>query len=128
MTDGGGNWISSGVEYAGDDCPFCGQAIKGLPLVAAFKAVFSQKYTDLRAEISALQDAISQQLGDTALANQIAVAEKNKAGIEFWQDYISFGWDATNLPDNFAEAARQLRANARHCSKLKHARRWSASN
>jgi wobble nucleotide-excising tRNase len=112
MTDGGGNWISSGLEYVGDDCPFCGQDIKGLPLVRAFRVVFSQTYKDLRTEISALQNILSQQLGDAALATQTAVAEKNNADSEFWQEYVTFNWQATKPPRSFAEAASRLCVNA----------------
>jgi wobble nucleotide-excising tRNase len=112
MTDGGGNWISSGIEYAGDDCPFCGQDIRGLPLVSAFRVVFSQTYKDLRAEISMLQDALSQQFGEATLATQTATAEKTKAAIEFWQEYVTFDWQTTQLPDSFADTARQLRTQA----------------
>lgn len=83
MTDGGGNWISGGLEYAGDDCPFCGQDIRGLPLVSAFKAVFSQSYQDLRTEISGLKELLLQQMGDAGLAKLASVAEKNNAASEF---------------------------------------------
>jgi hypothetical protein len=35
VTADGAEWIATGVEYArGGDCPFCGQNIRGLPLVA----------------------------------------------------------------------------------------------
>jgi wobble nucleotide-excising tRNase len=44
MAADGGNWIAEGVNHAGKDtCPFCGQDIRGLPLIAAFRAVFSDR-------------------------------------------------------------------------------------
>lgn len=35
MTASGGNWIADGLGHADDTCPFCGQDIRGLPLIAA---------------------------------------------------------------------------------------------
>jgi wobble nucleotide-excising tRNase len=112
MADNGGDWIATGLEHAGDNCPFCGQGIQGLPLVAAFKAVFSQQYKDLRAEIAAAQVSILQELGEAALANQVAAAERNNAGSEFWQKYVAFDWTKISPPADFASAAIALRESA----------------
>jgi wobble nucleotide-excising tRNase len=112
MADNGGNWIASGLDHAADSCPFCGQDIQGLPLVAAFKAVFSQRYKILRTQISGFRERVAQQLGDAALAKQAAVAERNKAGVEFWEQYVSREWPGVSLPAEFAEAASNLRTVA----------------
>lgn len=112
MGPGASNWISTGVEYANNDCPFCGQGIEGLPLVSAFKAVFSQRFKDLQTEVSAMRAMVADQLGDASLANQAVVAERNHADSEFWQRYVSFDWRKTTLPQEFCAAASNLRTQA----------------
>ena len=108
MSGEGENWISAGIGYAGDDCPFCGQSIKGLPLVSAFKAVFSEQYKNLQTKIEAAQGTISRQLGEAALANQATIAERNRASAEFWRTYVTFDWSKTELPQEFATASNNL--------------------
>ena len=67
MPADGGSWIADGIEYAaGDNCPFCGQDIKGLPLIAAFRAIFSDRYKALGEEIAGAPGAVEKVLGDAA--------------------------------------------------------------
>lgn len=108
MAAEGQNWIESGLQHAEEDCPFCGQSIKGLPLVAAYRAVFSQKYRNLRDIVAVMQTDVAQQLGEAALANQSTIAERNKAGYEFWQKYVDFDWQSTALPTEFKNAATEF--------------------
>lgn len=37
----------------GDTCPYCGQDIRCVPLIAAYRAVFSDRYKSLGADIAA---------------------------------------------------------------------------
>ena len=81
----------TGNEYAaGDNCPFCGQDIKGLPLIAAFRAIFSDRYKALGEEIAGALGAVEKVLGDAALAELDTLAEQNKGAVEFWQRYCAF--------------------------------------
>jgi wobble nucleotide-excising tRNase len=96
MPADGGSWIADGIEYAaGDNCPLCGQDIKGLPLIAAFRAIFSDRYKALGEEIAGALGAVEKVLGDAALARLDTLAEQNKGAVEFWQRYCAF--DATPL-------------------------------
>lgn len=53
MHDRGRTWLSEGLGYIRNDaCPFCGQSVKGLPLIAAYRAYFSKAYNALRTEIA----------------------------------------------------------------------------
>ena len=133
MSAEGENWISAGIGHVGDDCPFCGQSIKGLPLVTAFKAVFSEQYKNLQAEIEAMQASVLRQLGEAALANQATIAERNKSSAEFWQKYVTFDWPKTEYHKSSPQH-RKICASARsRCLVPKDARRlrrycWIASS
>lgn len=43
MHEQGRTWLSEGLGYIGNNlCPFCGQSLQGLALIAAYKAYFSE--------------------------------------------------------------------------------------
>ena len=107
MTAAGG-WIATGIEHAGDTCPFCGQDIRGLQLIAAFRAVFSDRYKALAAEITATKTAVLQAIGDAALARLDTVREQNRAGAEFWSKYCNIDAETFDLPAEFASKVRAL--------------------
>ncbi|SMG52576.1 AAA family ATPase [Paracoccus sp. J56] len=108
MTASGGNWIADGLGHADDTCPFCGQDIRELPLIAAFRAVFSERYKALVGEIAAMKAVVMRDMGDAALARLGTVAEQNKGGVEFWQKYCAIEAPALTLPTEAVEAIRAL--------------------
>ncbi len=112
MTASGGNWIADGLGHAVDTCPFCGQYIRGLPLIAAFRAVFSERYEALAGEIATVKAGVARDMGDGALARLGTVAEQNNGGIEFWQKYCAIEASALALPTETVEAIRALAAAA----------------
>ena len=69
MTDRGEAWIADGMPYAAATCPFCGQSLKGLSLIEAYRAVFSDGYSTLKAEIAALRHDIDQAFGSPRSAS-----------------------------------------------------------
>lgn len=106
MTATGGNWIAEGLGHAADTCPFCGQDIEGLPLITAFRAVFSERYKALAGEIAAMKARIERDMGDATLARLGTVAEQNNGGVEFWQKYCAIEAPALALPADAVEAIR----------------------
>jgi len=49
MGEDGESWLQDGAGYIADDnCPFCGQGLKGVALVKAYQQVFSDGYEELR--------------------------------------------------------------------------------
>ena len=112
MSAGDGNWIATGVEHAGNTCPFCGQDIKGLPLIAAFRAVFSERYKLVRSNIGAMKTRITQLFGDAALARLDTAVARNKGDIEFWSKYCAFDPAPLGLPIDVAAAYRTLGVRA----------------
>ena len=108
MSDGGGNWIAEGLEYAFDNCPFCGQDITGLPLVAAYRSIFSERYKALAGEITSAAASITQLFGETALARLETLAEQNKVAVAFWSQYCTLGAIPLDLPAGTSTAASDL--------------------
>jgi wobble nucleotide-excising tRNase len=112
MTTSGGTWIADGLGHVVDTCPFCGQDIRGLPLIAAFRAVFSERYEALAEEIATMKVGVARDMGDGTLARLGTVAEQNNGGVEFWQKYCAIETSALTLPTEADEAIRSLAAAA----------------
>lgn len=112
MAADGGNWIAAGLNRAGETCPFCGQDIRSLPLIAAFRAVFSERYKALAEEIDAMRARVVQDMGDAALARLDTLSERNSGGIDFWRNYCRIEDPAPALPAGAVDATRALAAAA----------------
>ncbi len=109
MEEDGGNWIAEGLEHAdGETCPFCGQGIGGLPLIAAYRDVFSDRYRALGEEITAMRKQIAQQFGDGAIGRLNTDTERNNGAVEFWSRYCTFDPTPFSVPDNIPSAMRTL--------------------
>ena len=107
MEADGGNWIAKGLEHGdGKSCPFCGQDIRGLSLVAAYRAIFSDRYKALRREITGMRSQIAEQFGEGAIGRLNIRAEQNYGAVEFWSRYCAFDPVPLTVPDNIAGAVR----------------------
>ena len=68
LGEGGEQWLRRGMEFAQSDiCPFCGQGLRGLALVDAYRGFFSALYEELVSEIAAERRAIDQKFTDERL-------------------------------------------------------------
>ena len=104
-----GNWIAEGLEHIdGETCPFCGQDIRDFPLIAAYRAVFSDRYAALRGEITAMRNQIVEQFGDGTIGRLNTLAEQNKGTVEFWSRFCTFDPAPLTIPDDIAGAIRTL--------------------
>ena len=109
MEADGGNWIAEGLEHTnGETCPFCGQVIQGLSLVAAYRVVFSDRYKALRDEITTMRNQIAGQFGDGAIGRLNTRAEQNKGTVEFWSRFCTFDPERLAFSDHIPGAIHAL--------------------
>lgn len=108
----GTHWIVQGIDHSNESCPFCGQGIEDLPLVTAYRTVFSDSYKDLRGAIAGMEAIINHTFGDTALAKLDTLAEQRKGGIEFWSKYCQLDTTALAYPESVAGAIKSLKEAA----------------
>ena len=77
MTDHGEAWLAEGTPFIADEkCPYCGQSLEGLPLIAAYRSLFSNTYNQLKADIATLRVTVERDFGDKttgALTTQAAI-------------------------------------------------------
>ena len=120
MDAGGGNWIAEGLRHGDDsNCPFCGQSICGLPLIKAYRSVFSRRYRELRNEIRAMRKQVDELFGERAIGELNTLAEQNRNGVDFWRRYCSFEPGPCLLQDEIPDAIRGLRHSAARLLKRK---------
>jgi wobble nucleotide-excising tRNase len=89
MTEVGRVWVTEGLENADKDCPFCGQNIEDVPLVASYRAVFGETYKQLKISVSSMKSQLDLAFGEAAAARINLQAEQFHNGVEFWSQYAS---------------------------------------
>ena len=88
---GGESWIADGMKRLpqSDDetCPFCGQRVAGLELVAHYRAYFSEGYAQLKQDVADMIMSVDRIHADgTQVAFERAVGTTRQTG-QFWANY-----------------------------------------
>jgi len=103
-------WVAEGQQFIDDKaaCPFCAQSLKGIGLVTAYKAYFSDEYNNLKARVtgmkSALDSSLSPRVGEAVLQS----CATNDERYAQWREHVN-----VPLPTLDAEQLRgELRATA----------------
>ena len=105
-------WLAQGTGFEkGDECPFCGLAIDGNDLVAAYRGCFGEAYKALKEEVAKLRNDVSAFGNErTQLLTQQAL-QSNVELTEFWKQFVSFEPLEFKL-EEFLSAISELRAHA----------------
>ncbi len=113
MDEDGQAWISKGLDWVHDDCcPFCGQNIKGAPLVSFYKQFFFASCSELIDKINNLQQKITNEMGEGALEKLGTVFADNNNGLQFWKPVAPIELAEVDYDMLIAEPIRVLREAA----------------
>lgn len=103
MDQRGEGWIEQGLEYMQDDqCPFCGQNLVGINLIAAYRSYFSRTYRNLKDEIGRMSSCLEGMLAQEKILGIRGTVADNESRSEFWKDHV----DAPFPQIAFEEIAR----------------------
>ena len=121
LGEGGESWVSDGVEKARQRdenvCPFCGQDMHGIDLVAHYRAYFSQEYANLKQTVSQLISHVARNHADGKHVGFERAVSTLTQSMRFWSIYcdvptveidsaaIVDAWNAARTP-----VAEQLQA------------------
>lgn len=98
MDNKGEIWISQGMPYIKDEqCPFCGQDINKVDLVAAYRSYFNQAYKDLKKEIADRSKFLGETWTQDVILTLQSNIESNKSLSEFWREYIASDFPTISL-------------------------------
>lgn len=103
-----GGWVSQALDKTEDSCPFCGQDLKGVDLITAYRAVFGQGYKALKADIESMQKRIAQIFGAAAIAAYTTAAEQHAAALQFWSQYSPLDTSVLTFPQTAGAAIKAL--------------------
>ena len=118
LGEGGESWVADGVQKAAQDggqlCPFCGQSIDGVALIAHYQAYFRQEYSRLKETVSTLIDDIER---NHAHGKQVEFERTVSTLIQsrqFWSSYCvmpSVEIDSADIVDSW-NALERLSASS----------------
>jgi len=87
MEGRGEPWLTQGLGYAADSCPFCGQALDGIALIQAYRDYFNREYLALREEVTRHRGDVDDAFGDRMAGLVEQTLLRNNNAVEFWQAY-----------------------------------------
>lgn len=99
------DWLSTGLKHVQDDCPFCGQKLKGLDLTAAYRTFFNAEYDKFRLEQQQYRALPGRHYSDDKIALLNSRLETNASSAEVWKRYVTF--TEPELRSNVASGSRR---------------------
>lgn len=113
MADHGEAWLADGMPYVVDDkCPFCGQDVEGVSLIAAYRSLFSEAYRQLKTKIGELRATVARDFGDSVIGRFTTQVADNRAHLGFWKDYCTLDWTGLELSVDIEATVVGLRCAA----------------
>lgn len=113
MQRNGEPWITQGLGYASDACPFCAQNLEGIALIQAYRDYFNREYLTLRTEVNRHAGDIDDAFGErmSSLLEQIILRNTNTA--DFWKAYCQLNPPILPEAAQTAEIVADLRRAAK---------------
>lgn len=106
------DWVSLGQLFVrNNDCPFCGQILKGIDLIEAYKSYFNEAYVKLKQEIEKFRNDVESLLNEDKIRHLQSTISNNAACIAVWKDQLEITPPIINI-DEFREAIQNLKKNA----------------
>lgn len=100
MDEQGEAWLRQGMRYiSGERCPFCGQDIRPAELIAAYRAYFSQAYSELKEEIGDRQQRVQELMSRQNIVALQRNADGNVQHAEFWRDHVPAKYPQVNVEE-----------------------------
>lgn len=100
------NWLETGVNYLpGEACPFCGQSLDGVELIAILQTYFSEEFRRLSGDLDRSLAAVEDALGDRALDALGLRLQAAQSRVGSWSRLV----DVNDLALDSTEAVEELR-------------------
>lgn len=115
---GGEAWIADGssrannlAEKGSNECPYCGQLLKGSHLVQHYQAYFSDAYRGLKGEVESVGKTLSAQHSDSAVAafeRNVRIAQEARTYWSRFAEIPPLGIDIQAIIDDWRAASVPL--------------------
>ena len=108
LDEHGEGWLESGTGYAsGDNCPFCGQDLRGNDLIALYRSYFNDAYRQLKQDVSTLPNLVATALRGNAIADMARTMASNSDLMAFWSQFMEL-----SLPEVATEQLQDVLNNS----------------
>jgi wobble nucleotide-excising tRNase len=108
----GETWITEGLEYVTDSCPFCGQQLDAARLLQDYRSFFSLEYHALRDEVIGLKRRVDAAVGERAAAAIEQAVLQNGNAAESWQQYCDLATPVVPEAGRIGDIMGALRESA----------------
>ena len=86
----GEEWIATGLSHvAGETCPFCGQPLRSLDLLTAYRAFFNESYRQLQSELTRYRTNAARLFSDEKIELLKTQAAGNLTSVDLWGRYVT---------------------------------------
>ena len=98
--EGAENWVGEGMDRRrGEDCPFCGQSLRGSSLIAHYQAYFSAAYRELRTNVDdAIRSLRAAHRGDVVAGFERSIRSASDTQ-RYWSRFIEIDEIALDTAD-----------------------------
>jgi wobble nucleotide-excising tRNase len=104
------SWLQKGLGFVHDEtCPFCGQSLAGVrELIAAYRAVFSDTYRNLKAGVEQARKTVEHSFGEAAAGKIAECLAENRRRADSWQKYGVQDLDAWEISCDWRTAFKEF--------------------
>lgn len=90
MDERGETWVRQGMDYISDErCPFCGEDISAVDLIAAYRDYFSQAYSELKEQIARTRQQVEELMSEQRLLALQRHCAENVQHADFWRQHVA---------------------------------------
>jgi wobble nucleotide-excising tRNase len=88
----GEEWIAAALpNITGDTCPFCGQSLRGLELLRAYREFFNERYRELQNQLTRYRASAARLFSDEKIELLGARVSGNATSADLWGRYVAIG-------------------------------------
>ncbi len=89
MAEHGEKWIAAGLSHVdGEVCPFCGQSIRDISLLAAYRAFFNESYRKLQSDLARYRANAADLFSEQKIQLLKTQVAGNLTSADLWARYV----------------------------------------
>lgn len=110
IAEHGEKWIATGLsQLIGESCPFCGQSIRDLSLLAAYRAFFNESYRQLQNDLARYRSNAADLFSEEKIRLLKTQVAGNLTSADLWGRYVAISKPEFLDTDRIASAMAAFR-------------------
>ena len=110
MAPHGEEWLASGLPHITDEaCPFCGQSLRGIDLLKAYREFFNENYRGLQSELTRYRGNAARLFSDERIELLRTHIASNLTSVDLWGRYVAIRKPEFLDLDQISSAMRAFR-------------------